>query len=159
MAPAKPDAAATAASGAAEQRDRARAYRKDQAGSATIILMPEEDEGVLSPRGNADARATENRARARAYRQSQEGGLAAPRVVAPGMSVEVETSQDQARENRLKARGYREHGGTLAVGPDGIPLVSCKDTDNVAGRIGDDVQSGSLILIVRDGKTIKARCR
>ena len=45
------------------------------------------------------------------------------------------------------------------VGRDGIPLVPCRDVDNVSGRIGDDSITGSIVYIVRNGQQIKVRCK
>lgn len=149
---------------AGEQRERARSYRKDQPATVGgIILLPEgavEEDGMLSPRGGVESKATENRLRAKVLRQSDEGQMA-PTVIIPGLGGDGDSAQERARDSRLRARAYREHGQSAMdkVGPDGIPLVLCTNAESVAGRIGDDVQSGSLIVIIRDGKQIKARCR
>lgn len=158
------DGGAVSAATAGEQRDRARGYRKNQspdAGTSIILVPEEEEEGMLSPRGGVESsRAAENRLRAKQLRQSEDGhGL--PAIIMPGAGGDDASAHERAQESRLKARAYREHGqsATDKVGPDGIPLVLCPSTDNVAGRIGDDARSGGLIYIIRDGKSIKARCR
>jgi hypothetical protein len=151
--------------GASEQRQRAKTYRKSQSPETgtTIILMPEDEgEGMMSPRGGVESsRAAENRLRAKVLRQSEDGRGAPATIIIPGSGGDDEPSHDRARDNRLKARVYRDHGQSALdkVGPDGVPWVLCTNTESVAGRIGDDVQSGSLIYIIRDGKPVKARCR
>lgn len=163
LAPSKEDRTVSSPK-AGEQRARAKSYRKDQPEAGTeIIPLPEElltEEGMLSPRGGVESSASENRFRAKVIRQGDEG-YPATTVVIPGTSGESETVQERSRSNRLKARAYREHGQSAmdSVGSDGIPLVLCTSAESVAGRIGDDVQSGSLIYIIRDGKPVKARCR
>lgn len=161
--PQKADGVGSATS-AGGQRARAKGYRKEQpeAGSE-VVLVPEdlvEEDGMLSPRGGVESSATENRLRAKVLRQSDEGHQAPP-VILPGIAGDGDVAQERARNNRLKARAYREHGQSAmdSVGSDGIPLVLCTNTESVAGRIGDDVQSGSLIYIISDGKSVKARCR
>lgn len=162
LAPQKADGATSSG----EQRARAKSYRKEQVEAGNdVLLIPEnmgEEDGVLSPRGGVESSATENRLRAKALRQSDDGHPA-PSAILPGIVGDGgdATGQDRARASRLKARAYREHGQSAmeSVGSDGIPLVLCTNTESVAGRIGDDVQSGSLIYIIRDGKPFKARCR
>lgn len=154
-------------SSASDQRDRAKAYRKDEAsGTATIIVLPEEDsEGALSPRGVAPPeRARENRSRASDYEHGTDSSLY-PGLIKPdaGFLLDGGTTQDRARENRSRASAYSkgetQTGLSGRVGADGIPLVSCKDRDNVAGQIGEGLTSGSVIVILRDGKQVKVRCQ
>lgn len=161
LAPQKADGGTSAG----EQRARAKSYRKEQVEAGSdVLLIPEnmvEEDGMLSPRGGVESSATENRLRAKVLRQSDDGHPV-PSVILPGVVGDGgEVAQDRARANRFKARAYREHGQSAMenVGSDGIPLVLCTNTESVAGRIGDDVQSGSLIYIIRDGKPVKARCR
>lgn len=162
-----PGKASSKASGASEQRDRARSYRNDESsGNTTIIVLPEdESEGALSPRGNApEGRARDNRSRARDYQQGTDSSVL-PGLIKPdtGIIMDGGSTQDRAHENRARASGYSkgetQSGFTGRVGPDGIPLVICKDRDNVAGQIGDDLKSGSVIIILRDGKQVKVRCQ
>lgn len=150
-----------------EQRDRARAYQKDEAsGTPTIIIVPEEEsEGALSPRGSApEGRARDNRSRAGDYQRGTDSSLH-PGLIKPetGILLDGGTTQERAHDNRARASGYSrgetQSGLTGRIGPDGIPLVVCKDRDNVAGQIGDDLKSGSVIVILRDGKQVKVRCQ
>ncbi|MCK9283912.1 MAG: hypothetical protein M0P39_06475 [Rhodocyclaceae bacterium] len=149
--------------------ERARAARKEKesAGheSSTIIILPQdEDEGLLSPERSAAGRAMDNRARAKEYRRSAEPAGEGQIIVIPpaGSGADVESAHERARENRLRARDYSkgDRGSPSAhIGVDGLPIIACKDTDNVAGRIGDDNLSGSVVTIFRDGKPIKVRCQ
>jgi len=158
--------AAGKTAGASEQRDRAKAYQNDEAAAPTIIVVPEEEaEGALSPRGNApEGRARDNRSRAGDYQRGTDSSLH-PGLIKPdtGILLDGGTTQDRAHDNRARAgvysRGESQSGLTGRVGPDGIPLVVCKDRDNVAGQIGDDLKPGSVIVILRDGKQVKVRCQ
>ena len=154
-------------SGAREQRDRAKAYRTEEAEVApTVIVVPEEEsEGALSPRGGApEGRARDNRSRAGDYQRGTDSSLH-PGLIKPdaGVPLDPGTTQERAHDNRARASGYsrgeNQSGHTGRVGTDGIPLVVCKDRDNVAGQIGDALKPGSVIVILRDGKQVKVRCQ
>lgn len=148
-APARPSSAHT-------QRERAGSYQ-------SAPVNPENDEvGVLAPRGGAPAeeRAYDNRTKARSYQQG--GDIPSP-LPMPAV-IGNDATQTRGFENRNKARAYAGTGNVQDmdlshVGRDGIPLVPCRDVDNVSGRIGDDSLSGSLVYIVRNGQQIKVRCK
>lgn len=148
---------------ARSQRERAGAYQKGIEGA---LPAPEEDDGILSPRGGAPAeeRAFDNRMRARTYQQGMDAPAGLPGML-PGMGVipVPATSQERARDLRNRARSYGAGSGQgidlSQVGPDGIPIVPCKDVDNVAARIGDDMVSGSIFYLVSNGQQIKVRCK
>ncbi|HJW25680.1 MAG TPA: hypothetical protein VJ576_12345 [Rhodocyclaceae bacterium] len=158
-----PDRNETRTPGARTQRERAGAYSR-----GTEVVVPVEEEGFLSPRGGAptEEKAFENRVRSRAYQQ----GLEAP-VVIPGMPVGngdiamPATSQERARDLRSRARVYTGTGNVQEidlsrVGADGIPVIPCGgDVENAAARIGDDAASGSVFVIMRQGKPVKVRCK
>lgn len=153
-------------SSAAEQRDRAKAYQKDDVSAVpTLIIVPEEEgEGALAPRGgSSDGRAKDNRSRAGDYQHGNDSSYRP--LIKPDGSISLDgvTTQDRAHDNRARASGYSrgesQTGLTGRVGPDGIPFVVCKDRDNIAGQIGDGLQSGSVIVILRDGKQVKVRCQ
>lgn len=151
---------------ATEQRDRARAYQEDDASAVpSIIVVPEEEvEGALFPRGGAtEGRARDNRSRAADYQHGNDSSYRPLIKPNSGSLTDGVTTQDKAHENRARAGGYSRGDGqagfTGRVGPDGIPFVICKDRDNVAGQIGDGLQSGSVIVILRDGKQVKVRCQ
>lgn len=145
---------------AGDQRDRARAYQKDSAaGSTTIVVVPEEESpGILAPRFSApENRASDNRNRARQMQSGKEGGEV--EVVVPG-NGEAATTRDRARDLRSRAAAYtRGDSHTNSNSKDGLPVIACKDVESVAGRIGDDASSGSVIVIIRDGKPMKVRCQ
>lgn len=155
-----PDRAAVQVPNARSQRDRAAAY---QQGADDV---PEDEDGILAPRGGAPAeeRAFDSRMRARAYQPGPETPVAAPGML-PGVGdlMAPATAQERARDLRDRARSYgRGKGQGLdlsLVGADGIPLVPCKDADNVAARIGDDGAAGNIFYVMRDGKPVKVRCR
>jgi hypothetical protein len=153
-------------SSAAEQRDRAKTYQKDDSSAVpTLIIVPEEEsEGALSPRGGSpEGRAKDNRSRAGDYQHGNDSSYRPLIKPDTGILIDGGTTQDRARDNRARASGYsrgeNQAGLSGRVGPDGIPFVICKDRDNVAGQIGDGLQSGSVIVILRDGKQVKVRCQ
>ena len=122
-----------------------------------IIVAPAEEEGILSPRNNSsESRARDNRLRAR---QAQTGKEAQEiEFVVPGS--EAATTRSKAGDLRSRAAGYSR--GSSRIDPkagEGLPVIVCKDVESVAGRIGDDVASGSVIVITRDGKPMKVRCQ
>lgn len=161
---------------AGDLRERAKAYQEPTTSStspapssttpSTIIVVPEEEEehGLLGPRqqSNHPSGATENRTKARQYQLGKE----AEKITAPPPEIkdpaQPQTNAAKAHDNRAKARGYFASDAKLVIdriGSDGIPLIQCgKLADNVAGRIGDDYQSGSIIYVMRDNKPFKVRC-
>lgn len=145
-------------------RDKARAYQSEGSppASTTVIVVPNEDDGLFAPRGGESLPA--NRAKAREYQIGPDSHSQPQIVITPERDASVpETSRERLEDNRSKARSYMK-GGTPAglvgrVGADKLPLVNCLDVDNVSGRIGDDTQSGSVISIFQDGKPVKVRCK
>lgn len=145
--------------GARSQRERAGSYQKD-----APVNSEEEEIGLMSPRGGSpsEEKAFENRSKARAY---QSGGEYAPLPLPlPGVVSGADGTQSRSAEQRNRARAYTGTGNgqdmdLSNVGRDGIPLVPCRDVDNVSGRIGDDTASGSLVFIIRHGQQVKVRCR
>jgi hypothetical protein len=160
-----PDKAEVRNSDSRNQRARAGAYQR----GAEAIPAEEEEGGFLSPRGGAPAeeRAYDSRARARAYQQGADPSAVMPGLP-PGLMGDVAgpgNSQDRARDQRARARTYSGSGNAQDldlsnVGPDGIPIVSCRgDVDNSAARIGEDGVSGSIFYVMRNNKPVKVRCR
>lgn len=152
-----PESGGTKSSGARSQREKAGSYQKD-----SPVNSEESEYGLMSPRGGSPAedKAYENRIKARSYQQGGEYAPAPLPAVVPG----VDGGQSRATEQRNRARAYTGSGNgqdidLSHVGRDGIPLVTCRDVDNVSGRIGDDTTSGSLVYIVRQGQQVKVRCR
>lgn len=151
-----PESGGSKSSGARSQREKAGSYQKE-----SPVNSEEPEYGLMSPRGGSPAedKAYENRMKAKAYQQGGEYAAPLPAVV-PG----VDNGQSRATEQRNRARAYTGSGNGQEidlshVGRDGIPLVPCRDVDNVSGRIGDDTASGSLVYIVRQGQQVKVRCR
>ena len=149
-------------SGGATSRDKARAYQADRAPSPgiTVIVAPNEDDGLLSPRGGGESLPA-NRAKAREYQSGPDSHGPSQILITPGRDSNTpETSRERLEDNRSKARSYMKGGTPIGLmGKDELPVVNCRDVDSVAGRIGDDTQSGSVISIFQNGKQIKVRCR
>lgn len=148
--------------GARNQRERASAYKKGTE-DALPVTVAEEEDGILAPRGGAPAeeRAYDNRVRARTYQPvGDQGALSQGMNGGSGDLPVPATTQDRAKDMRNRARSWAPGEIDLShVGPDGVPLVPCKDVDNVTGRIGDDVAAGSIFYIMRNGKPVKVRCK
>ncbi len=163
----KSNASSVSSSGseASRQREAARDYRKGQV-ATEVLVLPEvvDEEGLLSPREEVDF-AEDNVDRARAARQGGSGQGSGVSVLGndSGRVVTDESpSAQSARKNREKATAYRKGGttGAMAVsGNDALPVVDCSNVENVAGRIGDDTQSGSVIMLMQGRNQIKVRCR
>lgn len=148
---------------AADNRERARAYKADgtPAPETTVIIVPEDEEGLLSPRGGTSLPA--NRAKAREY-QSGSGSDSRnqPQIlILPERDPsKVETTRERLEDHRSKARSYMKGETPVGmVGTDGLMVVNCRDVDSVSGRIGDDTQSGGIISIFQNGKQVKVRCK
>lgn len=162
LAPTRNGSGGSAAS-SENNRDRARAYQSGSSNSGSgSVVVPEEEEGLLSPRGATSP--ADNRAKARDYLR----GVAPPGsnqvLIAPEQhdAGTTETARGQLEKNRSKARAYMKSDSSIdvvGVGADKLPVVVCRDIDNVSGRIGDDSQSGNIITITRDGRSMKARCK
>lgn len=152
-----PDKTPSRPTSAHNQRERAGSYQ-----SSAPVNSENDEVGILAPRGGAptEERAYENRTKARAYQQGGDAQVPQPLPVLIG----TDSAQTRGVENRNKARAYAGTGNAQEmdlsnVGRDGIPLVPCRDVDNVSGRIGDDSITGSIVYIVRNGQQIKVRCK
>ncbi len=156
-------AASAKSTGTASQsdRDKARAYQADGKlpASATVIVVPNEEEGLLAPRGGESL--PENRAKAREYQSGSEAHGQPQVLILPGRDPsKPETPRERVEDNRAKARSYMKGETPVGmVGADGLLVVNCRDVDSVAGRIGDDTQPGSIISIFQNGKQVKVRCK
>lgn len=160
------DSATTSEKDATRQMEAAREHRTGQASTPAVIVVPEDDEGMLSPRRSGSG-AAEHSSRARTYRQiDTSSGVVAPQLMAPDAAPgsKIESSTQRARDNRNRATEYRTGeariGNQVAVvGKDGLPIIDCSATENVAGRIGDDTRSGSVVILIQDRNQIRVRCR
>ncbi len=163
--PTQPESGQKTKKSAAEARAKAKAYQESDSAYPTPIVIPEDqEEGLLGPRRQPDSGATgaaQNRARARQYQQGQ-GTLQAPVPMVRDPANAAPTTAERAQESSARARSYVSTDNKLVIqriGSDGIPIVTCgKVADNVAGRIGDDVQPGGIFFVIRDNKPFKVRC-
>ncbi|MBP9219295.1 MAG: hypothetical protein KBF29_10710 [Sterolibacterium sp.] len=158
--------ASSASAEASRQRATARDYRKEQvAAPPVLVIMPDEEEGILSPRMEPESAADSaaSAARARAARQGDGG-----QVVVPLQGADADRPATgetpaaySARKNRERAAAYRKGAQpvTVVTGNDALPVVDCSNVDNVAGRIGDDTQSGSVITLMQGRNQVRVRCR
>lgn len=164
------------ASSASEARKKARASVVEPAPPlpATIIAEPvEEEDGVLSRPSRGMP--TDNRARALDYSRGLDPDRPAV-IVVPGEPApgSMESTREGVERNLGRARQYSEgatgsgaKAGTYVkigtavgvVGKDGVVVMVCDETNNTAGRIGDDTQSGNMFNVVINGKVAKARCK
>lgn len=146
---------------ATENREKARAYRSDATATpgTTVVIVPEDEEGVLSPRGGASL--PTNRAKAREYRESTDAPGRPQIFVLPGHDpAKPETTRERLEVNRSKAQSYMKGETPVGkVGPDGLLVVNCLDAGSVSGRIGDDTYSGSVISVFQNGRQVKVRCK
>lgn len=155
-------------SGASRLKEVARDQRTERDASAVLVIESgAEDEDVLfaPPRSSPEMGPLDNAAKARVYRQTESSSGSAPAVIVVPESVSpanLGTAQ-QAKTLLNKASEYRKGERTAGVGQTTesgvLPLVDCRATENASGRIGDDVSSGSVVIIVQGRKQIKARCR
>lgn len=160
--PTQPDSAQKTRKSATEARSKAKAYTESGSGTPVIVVVPEEEEeGLLGPRRQVESGASQNRAKARQYQQGQTPAQATIPGTLDSAGATPGTA-DRAKENRAKARSYVSTDNTVVIeriGADGIPIVACgKLVSNDAGRIGDDMQPGSIFFIMRDNKPFKVRC-
>lgn len=164
--PTQPESGQKTKKSAAEARAKAKAYQESDSAYPTPIVIPEDqEEGLLGPRRQPDSGATgaaQNRARARQYQQGQGTTLQAPVPMVRDPANPAPTTAERAQESSARARSYVSTDNKVVIqriGSDGIPIVTCgKVADNVAGRIGDDVQPGGIFFVIRDNKPFKVRC-
>ena len=166
----------SSATSASESRRKARASANDAVPPVltTIVVVPEaEEEGVLSP--SRMSTPSDNRTKARDYSRGVDPANATTVQILIDNTVSgVETNQSNLEKNLNKARQYSEGASNTGgksgtrlkvgtsvgvVGADGVVVVVCDDTNNTAGHIGDDTQSGNIFSIVINGKLSKARCK
>lgn len=146
----------TPKAGANALKRKARAYQED---APLPVLIPpiDEDGGVLVPYGGttADERNYELRNKAKAYQQNLDKN-----------GINGNATDKAGGDLNSRARTYIDNNPGNAnsidlsvVGKDGVPIIPCATTQNVAGRIGDGEISGSLVYIVNKGKQVLVRCR
>lgn len=157
-----PSSGKSSSEAATANRERARSYNKPDgtpAPGTTVIIVPEEEDGLLSPRGGESL--PSNRAKAREYQSGSDSRSQPQILIVPGRDpAKVEPSHERAEANRSKARSYMKGETPVGVaGADGLPVVNCRDVDSVSGRIGDDTRSGGVISVFQNGRQVKVRCK
>ena len=161
------------ATGASESRKKARSIRTPAVSATqTNIIVPEEEEGVLAPSGVAAP--VDNRSKARDYSRGTDSTNSTTILVLPDGSNAETARENSLERNMNKARRYSDDGsgrkgqkGTFikigtavgVMGSDGVVVYVCDDTNNAAGRIGDDTQAGNVFTVMVGGKPVKARCK
>ena len=155
---------------AAALRNKARAYKSENlqsipsSGVPVIIQMdvaPEEvEEEVLLPRSDEISAAPRIK-----KHESFRDNIPATQDTQPGgndeASADGQEAQIQLEKNRFKANQYMKGkpAPSLASPSNDSQIVACESIGNVSGRIGDDSMSGREVVVVRDGKQIKMRCK
>lgn len=148
---------------ASDLRNRARSQRIDGTAATpmTTIIEPLEESPLGTHPPNA---ATENRNRAHSYQQGSDSSTPSDlgRIL-----IDPDSSQGKARLNADRARAYMKGEsagvtGSRFGGTGNLPVVECNNqaATSVVARIGDDnTTSGSVIILIRDGKSMKVRCK
>lgn len=161
------------ATGASDNRKSARAIRDPAASKTqTIIIVPEDEEGVLSP--SMVPAPADNRSKARDYSRGTDSNGSTTVIIVPEDSgAETDRGRSLSR-NRSKARRYSDDGAGVStqtgsvvkigtavgiMGADGVVVYACDDVNNAAGRIGDDSQAGNVFTVMVGSKQVRARCK
>lgn len=148
---------------ASSMRDKARSQRGDTGPAVpltTIIQELDEEEGAFGARPGGAT--TDNRNRARSYQQGGDGSSSPSDL--DRLLTDPDSNRGKVKSNLDRARAYQK-GAAPGVtnqqmgGVDNLPIVDCNAADSVAARIGDDYASGSVIILMRDGKGVKVRCK
>lgn len=155
------DRVPAAGNSASSIRDKARSQRSDTGPAVPLstIIQELDEEGPYGAR--PDGATTDNRNRARSY---QQGGDSSRPADLDRLMTDPDSNRGKVNSNLDRARAYQK-GGTPGVtnpnmgGVDNLPIVDCNATGSVAARIGDDYVSGSVIIIMREGKGVKVRCK
>lgn len=156
---------------ASENRKKAISSLTETPPPSSIIILPEGESGVLLPPGVGTP--ADNRNKARNYLNepvtTDQPSFVVRQPEHVTSSPNLESPRINVRNNLDRARRYAGTTGgkpgtsvkfgtsTGVVGADGVVVVACDDS-NIAGRIGDDTQSGNVFAIVVKGKLVKARC-
>ncbi|OGQ88201.1 MAG: hypothetical protein A2512_02555 [Deltaproteobacteria bacterium RIFOXYD12_FULL_56_24] len=160
-----------------DNSEKARSYLNEETSETSppsIVIIPDwEDEGILSPR--VLEMPQDNRSKARDYIRNRDPRQGLPTIIIPPAGSRTNPTRDAAEKQRNKARSYLDGwdgaagikpgtsiqiGTTVGVaGKDGVIVFDCSTISNVAGRIGDDLQSGNEFIVVINRKNYRARCR
>lgn len=147
---------------ASDARERAKAQRGDDTEvvpMSTIIEELDADQGAYGSRPGGAA--SQNMNRARSYQQGGDGST--PNSI-DQLLIDPDSNQGRNKNNLDRARAYQRGEspgvtGTRFGASESLPLVDCSQVENVAGRIGDDFASGSVLILMRNGKGVKVRCK
>lgn len=159
--PKQPDSGKSAAATAADNRERARSYLKEGAPApgTTVIVVPDDEDGVLAPRSGGSM--PPNSAAERAKEYIKKPGSQSRILIVPERDPSKPlTRQEQMELNHSKARAWvKGEAPERTMGADKLPLVNCREADSISGRIGDDTLSGSVITVFQNGRQVKVRCK
>lgn len=157
----KTDSGKSTAAIGAENREKARAYLDDgkPAPGTTVIVVPDDEEGMLAPRGSGILSPSGAGERAKEY--VKKPGVQNRIVIVPERDPsKPPTRKEQTEINHSKARAWvKGESPERTWGADKLPLVNCREADSVSGRIGDDTLSGSVITVFQNGRQVKVRCK
>lgn len=165
---------------AAVLRNKAQAYKSgnDQVmpiiGDPVIIQMDaaqEVEEGVLLPRNDEIPAVSKTRS----HELSRDNIPAEPDTLLPAQqdaqpsgnnaaaALTGEENKKQLAKNRFKASQYMKGKAAPSLVSQSKDnkdnVVACDSTGSTSGRIGDDSMSGREIVVIREGKQVKMRCR
>lgn len=161
---------------AADLRNKAQAYKSghDQimpiTGDPVIIQMDaaeEVEEGVLLPRNDEPPAVSKARSHelSRDNIPAEQGTQPAEQGAQPSgnnaaAALTGEENKKQLAKNRFKAGQYMKgKAAPSLVSQSKDNVVACDSTGSTLGRIGDDSMSGREIVVIREGKQVKMRCR
>jgi len=149
-------------------RNKAQAYKSGgvqpmpSSGVPIIINMDasgEIEEGVLLPR-NDDASAGSRLGNKGYYRGNFPATQDARPLGKEALPADMQNNANLLEKNRSKAHQYMlGKPAPSKVSPNDEMVVACDSTGSVSGRIGDDSMSGREIIVIRDGKQVKMRCK
>jgi hypothetical protein len=154
---------------AAVLRNKAQTYQSGNVQSMPssdvpiIIQMDAEpglEEGVLLPRsdGIPAASRTKNHESFRdnipAMQDAQSSGNGAASAGKQDARIQLEKNRDKASQY-MKGQPVP----SLVSANKDSQVVACDSIGSTSGRIGDDSMSGREIIVIRDGKQLKMRCK
>lgn len=149
-------------------RNKAQAYKSGgmqsvpSSGAPIVIHMDasgEIEEGILLPRSD-DSPAGNRLENQGYYRGSLPATHGARPLTKEALPADTQHSVDLLEKNRSKAQLYMQgKPAPSKVSPNDEMAVACDSTGSVAGRIGDDSMSGREIVVIRNNKQVKMRCK
>lgn len=150
-------------------RNKAQAYQSENvqfmpsSGVPVIIRMdaaPGIEEGVLLPRSDgipAVPRANNHEPFRDNIPAMQDAGPSGNGAASAGK----QDARIQLEKNRVRASQYMkgQPAPSSVYANKDNQVVACDSIGSTSGRIGDDTMSGREIIVIRDGKQIKMRCK